>query len=275
MSEKIPCTVGILTLNADTTLRRALLSVKDFAEIVICDGNSTDGTLSIAKEFGAKIIKQFDSGEPNLSCVTCKDTVRNRNMDAASYDWYLFLDADDALEPETVEEIRSIVRSPSPAHLVYRMRSRIFVDGVHKHTSVYPAYQTRLFHRTTGARFKGKVHERIVFDADKYPVGTMHSHYDFHLSSARVDDYWAYQKKYTRWELETAKFSSLSSFLYWGLYRRLKIIAGFFFYRTPKLYLLHGFKDSMPLRYEFLTAWQHVYLLYLFIIHLPTLLKRS
>jgi len=88
---KIPCSVGILTLNSGATLRRCLDSVKDFAEIVICDGNSTDDTLEIAREYGAKIVKQYDSNEPNLRCNKDKANVRQKNMEAASYDWYFFM----------------------------------------------------------------------------------------------------------------------------------------------------------------------------------------
>jgi len=61
--KKIPASVGILTLNSGKTLRRALNSLTDFAEIIVCDGNSTDDTLEIAREYGAKIIRQYDSDD--------------------------------------------------------------------------------------------------------------------------------------------------------------------------------------------------------------------
>ena len=99
--KKIPCSVGVLTLNSGKTLARCLESFKDFAEIIVCDGNSTDDTVAVAKKYGAKVIKQYDSDEPNLPCVKDKANVRMRNMAAATYDWYFFMDADDALLPET------------------------------------------------------------------------------------------------------------------------------------------------------------------------------
>ncbi len=275
MGKQISCSIGILTLNSASTLRRCLEPLRDFAEVIVCDGNSTDETLAIAKEFGVKIIKQYDSDEPNLRCVKDKANVRDRNMAAASYDWYMFMDADDALLPETVEEIRNIVENPDPPYGIYRMPSRIFLDGVRKFTSVEPAYQIRLFRRSIGARFKGDVHDHIVFDRKKYPLGTMKSFYDFQISSARIQNYWKYQKEYSHWELDAASFGSFVLFLYWGVYRRLRIAAGFLLYRIPKLYITHGFKNSMPLKYEFLTMWQHVYLLGLMTMHLPELLRKS
>ena len=61
MSDKkatIHATVGILTFNSAQTLERALESVKDLAEIIICDGGSTDATREIALKYGARIIDQ-------------------------------------------------------------------------------------------------------------------------------------------------------------------------------------------------------------------------
>ncbi|MDP3784936.1 MAG: glycosyltransferase family 2 protein [bacterium] len=270
---KISCSVGILTLNNGKTLRRALESVKDFAEIIVCDGNSTDDTLEIARRYGAKIIKQYDSDEPNLRCEKDKANVRNRNMQTARYDWYFFMDSDDELKPEVAAEIRAIVQNPSPQFLIYKMPSRIWIDGrLVKYASVYPAYQARLFNRKTGAYFKGSVHDHVVFDSKKYKVGAMRSFYDFHWPPERVQNFWAYQKKYTGWELETARFDSPGSFLYWGIYRRIRIILGFLLWRIPRLYLLHGFRESMPPRFEFLVLWQQCYLLGLFIIKSPRLL---
>ena len=41
-SEKINCSVGILTFNSEETLLKCLESVSDFSEIIICDGGNTD-----------------------------------------------------------------------------------------------------------------------------------------------------------------------------------------------------------------------------------------
>ena len=78
MKEKIPCSVSILTLNSANGLRACLESLKDFGEIIICDGNSTDDTRDIARSFGAKVIKQYDTDEPETRCDMDKATVRER-----------------------------------------------------------------------------------------------------------------------------------------------------------------------------------------------------
>lgn len=266
MTGKIPCSVGILTLNSGKTLRRCLESLKNVAEIVICDGNSTDDTLAIAREYGAKIVQQYDSDEPNLRCVKDKANVRTKNMRAASLEWYFFMDSDDAFSPEVEDEIRSITTNSNPQFLVYRMPARLFLDGKEiKHEATYPSYQTRLINRKVDPFFKGKVHERLEFDRQKFPVGTMKSRYDFHWPKDRVEHIWKYQKMYAGWETDVMDPSgSWKSFFYWGVYRRLRIIGGYL-YRIPRMYLFYGFRDSMPPRIEFAIMWYHVYLLYLFI----------
>ncbi len=274
MSEKIPCSVGILTLNSGQTLRTCLESVETFAEIIICDGNSTDNTLAIAREYGAKIVKQYDSEKPNLSCVKDKATVRTRNMEAATYDWYFFMDSDDALPSEITQEVRRIVENQALPYSIYRMPSRIYIAGrLIKYASVYPAYQIRLFRRSTGARFKGEVHDHIDFDRAKYQLGEMKSFYHFYWPAERAEHFWAYQKKYAEWEVAVVEFESLPAFLYWAIYRRLRLMASFIFFRIPRTYLLHGFKDSLPFKFEFLVLWQHCYILYLFILRGRSLIK--
>lgn len=261
---KITCSIGILTLNSGEALRRCLDSLKDFAEIVICDGNSTDNTLEIAREYGAKIIKQYDSDEPNLRCVKDKANVRMRNMQAASYDWYFFMDSDDTLPPDVIEEIRNISTNPNPPFLVYRMPSRIFIDGKEiKHEASYPSYQIRLINRKINPYFKGRVHDRLEFDRKKYKVGELKSHYAFHWPKNRGQNYWHYLKMYSNWEAETANGGPWSAFFYWCIYKRLRIIAGYL-YKIPLMYLRYGFRGSMPLKLQLLTLWHHFYLLYLF-----------
>ena len=261
MHDKIHCSVGILTLNCGDSLATCLDSFKDFAEIIICDGNSTDDTLKITVGYGAKIIKQYDSNEPNLRCVMDKANVRQRNMDAASYDWYFFMDADDTLSKEAAEEIRIIINAEKPEFLVYKMPTRIFIDGKDiKYEATYPSYQTRLVNRKVKPYFKGKVHDRIEFDRNKYKVGLMKNYYNFHWSKERVDNYWKYLQKYIKWETETEEFSGVRSFFYWNIYRRLKTILGYVLYRLPKMYILHGFKKAMPLKIELNIVRYHIYL---------------
>lgn len=248
---KIQATVGILTLNSGKTLRRCLESVKEFAEVVICDGNSVDDTLDIAREYGCTIIKQYDTDEPNQRCTSDWSTVRNRNMDAATYDWYLYVDSDDELSPEVVAEVRDIVENKHVAFQIYRMPLHVFVDGKEvQYSSGYPAHQTRFFNRTIGARFIRPVHERVSFDTKHYQVGTLHNFYRVHISRERFERYSEYYARYARleishWEPLPTVYAYISWVFRWpikGLVRT--IILG------TRNYIFHGFRHSMPVSME-------------------------
>lgn len=261
---KIPCSIGILTLNSEKTLRRCLDSVKDFAEIIICDGNSKDKTLEIAGEYGAKIVKQYESDEPNLRCDTDKANVRNKNMNAASYDWYIWLDSDDALSSEVIEEAKKIAANPNPGYLFYNMPMRIFIEGGEiKHSSNYPMYQIRLFSRKTGARFIKPVHERIEFDKEKFRVGKLNGYYDIHWSRKRAENFWQGTiLPYVDYEISQYKGSGFFNYLKWILFYRFKQILRILIL-SLKNYLVYGFKNSMPAKielarigYHFLIFWR-------------------
>ena len=94
---RISATVGILTFNSEKTLERALESVKDFAEILICDGGSTDSTREIAARYGAKVIQQdarFKNADGRL-----RDWggVRQQMLESASNEWFLYIDSDETI----------------------------------------------------------------------------------------------------------------------------------------------------------------------------------
>ena len=54
MEQKI--SIVINTYNAASQLRETLESVRDFDEIVVCDMESTDDTVAIAREYGARVV---------------------------------------------------------------------------------------------------------------------------------------------------------------------------------------------------------------------------
>ncbi|MBI2640382.1 MAG: glycosyltransferase family 2 protein, partial [Candidatus Sungbacteria bacterium] len=161
MMDKIPCSVEILTRNSALTLERCLESVKDFAEIIVLDGNSTDGTLEIARRYGCKIYKQYDTDEP---MVVIKDyaEVRDKGLRLATYDWFMYIDSDEYLSPEAVEEIRQIVESPHPpAHAFWQPRKYVFNGKVVECATTYPNKQIRLFHKNYAEGFIKRIHERV------------------------------------------------------------------------------------------------------------------
>lgn len=159
--DKILCSVEILTRNNADTIARCLESVKDFDDVVVVDGGSTDDTRRIAEEYGARVIDQRDRQPSNLP-ITDFAAVRNRGLEAARYEWFLYVDSDECLSQEVVEEIRSVIANPNPHPYIRRMPRRYVHEGDVVSCSLgYPNFQTRFFHRGHVIGFMKAVHERI------------------------------------------------------------------------------------------------------------------
>ena len=77
--QKIKCSVGILTLNSADGLKDCLPAFTDFDEVIVCDGNSTDNTVEVAKSFGAKVIKQYEQEGAKLRNHCCPEGIYESN----------------------------------------------------------------------------------------------------------------------------------------------------------------------------------------------------
>ena len=117
--------VVIITYNEEANLPRTLESVMPLVrdgkgEIIVVDSGSTDGTVEIAKSFGAKVFVEEWKGYA---------AQKNSAIDKATGDWILSLDADEELEPSLAEELAKF-SSPVPADQsarLERLREMIYV----------------------------------------------------------------------------------------------------------------------------------------------------
>jgi glycosyltransferase involved in cell wall biosynthesis len=168
MSEKIPCSVEILTHNSAATLPRALESVKDFAEVIIIDGASTDSTLEIARAKGARIIAQDPASLYPDGRIRDFAAVRNQGLEASTQPWFFFLDSDEYLSSELASAIREIsMHETTGAYWVNR--KYVLNDVVIECAASYPNRSMRLFAKESVRAFRKKVHERIVLNDGVVP----------------------------------------------------------------------------------------------------------
>jgi glycosyltransferase involved in cell wall biosynthesis len=86
----MPLSVVIITKNEAHIIGTTLQSLQGITDdIVIVDSGSTDDTVTIARQFGARIIEtSWDGYGQN----------KNKGITAAKYNWILNLDADEALD---------------------------------------------------------------------------------------------------------------------------------------------------------------------------------
>jgi len=103
--------VVIITFNEEKNLGRCLESIRSVAdEVVVIDSSSTDSTVAIAQEYGARVIDHPFAGYGQQ---------KNFAVGQANHNWVLSLDADEALTPELAKNILSL--KDGPQYDVYEM----------------------------------------------------------------------------------------------------------------------------------------------------------
>jgi glycosyltransferase involved in cell wall biosynthesis len=147
--EKI--TAIIPTYNEAVNIKEAITAVSFADEILVIDSRSTDNTVALAEEMGAKVIQRdFDDFSSQ----------KNYAINQAKYDWVFVLDADERISDVLKNEIGIVLDNPSKA--AYSIRRENYFAGK---KIKYSGWQTdrviRLFNRHK-AKYNGKiVHEEI------------------------------------------------------------------------------------------------------------------
>ncbi|MBI5837352.1 MAG: tetratricopeptide repeat protein [Candidatus Eisenbacteria bacterium] len=144
--------VCMIVRDARPSLERALASVRGVAdEIVVVDTGSVDGTPDLARAMGAAVITT--TWDDDFSAP------RNLALSHARGPWVLVLDADEELDPDSVDELRALLRGgrwdAAEVVIANRMRDGEAVSGVSHH-------YCRVFRKLPGVAFEGRVHEQVL-----------------------------------------------------------------------------------------------------------------
>ncbi len=139
----------MIVKNEEKYLRGCLDSVKGVVdELVIVDTGSTDSTVKIAEEYGAKIYNYEWSNDFSAA--------RNFALSKSTGEWILYLDADERLSERSVDELKKIVSSGNLTGCKCKVKNPDDFNGKPN----YMRY-TRLFPNNPSNRFTGAVHEQI------------------------------------------------------------------------------------------------------------------
>ena len=104
-------TATIITLNEERNIARAIESLRCCDEILILDSGSTDRTVELAENLGARVIEAGWRGYAGQ---------KNWAAEQATHDWILSLDADEALSEALEAEIWNLKKS-GPRYDAYTM----------------------------------------------------------------------------------------------------------------------------------------------------------
>lgn len=142
----------IITLNEERNVARAIESLRCADEIVVVDSGSTDRTMEIAANLGARVVESAWPGYANQ---------KNHAAAQASYDWILSIDADESLSEALEAEIWRLKKS-GPQYDAYTMpRMAQYLGRWIRHSGWYPDRKVRLYDRRK-ATWVGKfVHESV------------------------------------------------------------------------------------------------------------------
>jgi tetratricopeptide (TPR) repeat protein len=151
----------MIVKNEERFLEQCLESVADVVdEINIVDTGSTDGTIEIARRFGARIERREWRNDFAWA--------RNESLAMATKRWVLQLDADEVLEENSRAELRAV--GSVPAHLTALLvRCTNVMDDAQKNGSVSHAV-TRIFPNHPEIRFRGRVHEFPAVGSDETTI---------------------------------------------------------------------------------------------------------
>lgn len=135
--EKI--SVYVLAYNEEDKIADTLKSVNWADEIVVIDSFSTDRTVEISQELGAKVVQEKFEGFGKLRMSGIKNT---------SYDWIFSIDSDERCTPEAKAEIISIINNEESKDIYFVPRRNIFMGKKIRFCGWYPNYrQPQLFRR--------------------------------------------------------------------------------------------------------------------------------
>ncbi|MBI5923094.1 MAG: glycosyltransferase family 2 protein [Betaproteobacteria bacterium] len=223
--QRLPLSAVIITRNAASSLPDCLKALAFCDEILVVDSGSTDQTVALAVEHGAKIVHQdwLGFGAQKQFAAT-----------QAAHDWVLCVDADERVS-ETLKE--SILRALAQPHcLAYRFpRRNRFLGRYLHHGEGYPDWSLRLFDRRHARWSTDTVHEKVLTQTQ---IGSLNGDL-LHDSAESLSTYLDKQNRYTTLAAQQAHAAGERSHVGHLVLSPLL--------RFLKLYFLRlGFLDGVP-----------------------------
>lgn len=148
-------TALIPAFNSAALIRDVLEDVRWADEILVADSFSTDRTVEICQEFGAKVIQHEyinSAAQKNWAIPQCE------------HDWVLIVDTDERLPQALQDEVQELLNGPIPegVHAFRVARQTMILGKWITSMNLWPDYQTRLFRKQCGRYEEKEVHADIA-----------------------------------------------------------------------------------------------------------------
>lgn len=148
----------VITKNEEASIARCLRSLPFADDIVVVDSGSTDRTVAIARDCGARVIVTEDW--PGFG------PQKARALAQAQGEWVLSLDADEWIAPEFADGIHAAITAPNPPAAYRTSRRSRFCGRVVRHSGWSPDYVVRLFRRGHARFSDDLVHEGLIVEGE-------------------------------------------------------------------------------------------------------------
>jgi len=155
----------MIVKNEEKNIRKALTWGKNIVcEQIVVDTGSTDKTVEIAEEMGAKVFR--------FKWIDDFSAAKNFAIEQASGNWIAFLDADEYFSEEDTKKILPLLAQLEEERrklkIPLMVRSSLAnLDEEGKTTSI--ATQARLFSNVKSLRYDGSIHETLMIGGNKAP----------------------------------------------------------------------------------------------------------
>ena len=258
--------VIVLTRNEQENLPYLLRTLQGWAaDVFIVDSFSTDSTVEIAGQFGAKVYRhEFEDYSKQ----------RNWAIDNLPFrtEWTIFMDADEWLPPELKDEIAGVIASDPPESAFY-LKWRLMWMGKWIKRGYYPNWILRLF-RNGAARFGPRgINEYLVTDGQAGYLRNDFIHEDRKGVGAWILKHNAYAEREARELFRGEQNSQVAPKLFGDPYQQRRWLRYRFYNRMPlilrggvyflfRYILLGGFLDGREgFIYHFLHACWYRFLI--------------
>jgi len=244
--------IVLITLNEAANLPRTLASVRGMGEIVVVDSGSTDATVELARDFGARVFVESWKGF---------GAQKNSAIEHPTGEWVFSLDSDEEVSTELRAEMEALLAG-EPKFAAYRVRRlNHFLGRPLRHGGYWPDPKLRLFRRGS-ARFEERpVHETMQAAG---PVGELRGHLIHHCYPT-MEEYIEHMNRYSTagarmlvergrvggswwWLKWNAVLNPAATFLYNYIFR-----LGFLDGRAG---LLQHLNHSVYVHWKFAKAWE-------------------